>query len=140
MFLSSQPSVVFQMNENLKYRLTYVFAIVAFLAIAKFSPEWRENRTLDFLADISYSLYVTHLVIGTTVVLMGLQLGAPPALATTLALAVIILVGWALHVTVEKPSHRLGRKWSHLVSQNVVKTAAPEHVNRMEEPVTDAAD
>lgn len=118
MYTSSQPGVIFQMNENLGYRVTYLVVIAAFLVITKMNSQWRSTPVLDFLADISYSLYVTHLIIGTTIVFVALQLGVPALLATLAALAVTLAVAWVLHFSVERPSHRLGRKWSRALSRN----------------------
>ena len=72
-------------------------------------------QLLDLLADISYSLDVSDLVVGTSVVMVALHFGVPALLATVSAQAVMLVVAWALHVAVERPSHQLGHRWSPAV-------------------------
>ncbi|MGB3041575.1 MAG: acyltransferase [Xanthobacteraceae bacterium] len=88
------------------------------LAIVRGAPEAKrfEGRFLGFFGDISYCVYLTHLmVLG---VLHGVILHAKPELGTieqwfiTLAaVPVAVGLGWAMTVVIEAPLTTYGRSW-----------------------------
>lgn len=95
----------------LKYRFTYTLATAVFVAVWHFASEWKSVAALDFLAEISYPLYVVHGVLGYVVMFWFLDrdlagLAAPAALAASVAVAILI------HHAVEVPTHRIGQRWA----------------------------
>jgi len=66
-------------------------------------PVWR------FLSDISYPLYVIHVLPGYVLMDLMLSSGANPSLSIAAATIVSFLCAWLLHVFVELPSHNLGK-------------------------------
>lgn len=88
------------------------------LAIVRGAPEARrfESRFLGFFGDISYCVYLTHLmVLG---LMHGLILHAKPELGTVTqwlitlaALPVAVGLGWAMTAFIEAPLTTYGRSW-----------------------------
>jgi peptidoglycan/LPS O-acetylase OafA/YrhL len=88
------------------------------LAIVRGAPEAKrfENRFLRFFGDISYCVYLTHLmVLG---LMHGLILHAKPTLGSTeqwlltfAALPVAVALGWAMTALIEAPLTAYGRSW-----------------------------
>ena len=99
----------------------YLYAWLAFLAAYLARGWFRPIRVLDFLADISYPLYITHSLIGFLLlkILIHAGLAFPPAVAVVLAivLAIVIALSWALHRAVELPSNRFGKR---LVRRDII--------------------
>jgi peptidoglycan/LPS O-acetylase OafA/YrhL len=88
----------------------YLYAWLAFCA-AYYARGWfRPVRLLDFLADISYPLYITHSLIGFVLLKVFVHNGLPFPLAALAVLALVIALSWALHVAVEMPSNRFGKR------------------------------
>lgn len=96
----------------LKFKITSVVSILFFTMIWAISENWRQNRVSKFLADISYPLYVAHPVLGYALLSVLVAGGMSPAIAVLVATVAAILVAWLLHVAIEKPTHRHGRKWA----------------------------
>ncbi|WP_263729298.1 acyltransferase family protein [Cellulomonas sp. SG140] len=98
------------------YRLTFLGAIGLFCALVVLGDTWRPNRTLGRLADVSYPLYVVHPVLGYALISVLVHHGTPAGLAVLAATVVVLGAAWLLHVTVEVPTHRLGRRWARRLS------------------------
>jgi peptidoglycan/LPS O-acetylase OafA/YrhL len=89
--------------------LNQLLATGVFVCAMHVSWRWA-NRSLNFLADISYPLYTVHLVVGW----MGLALlswaGLSPGFAMLAVFAIVILVAWGIHLMIERPTlHLLDR-------------------------------
>ncbi|MBN9039891.1 MAG: acyltransferase [Rhizobiales bacterium] len=88
------------------------------LAVVRGAPEAKrfEGRFLRFMGDISYCVYLTHLmVLG---LMHGLILHAKPSLGgidqwlvTVAALPVAVALGWAMTTLIESPLTSYGRSW-----------------------------
>ena len=99
----------------------YGFAIfgVAYMARERFRP----RRWLDFLADISFPLYLIHSVLGysmMTFLIHGLGFSYGPALAVTLV--AIISFAWVLHEWVERPTLVIGKRLARRLSARLAFT------------------
>ena len=78
----------------------HLVAIAAFLAFRWLRPG---PRWLTFLGEISYSLYLVHVVVGNRIPGDGM-------LAMLARLAAGLVVAWILHVALERPCMALGRR------------------------------
>lgn len=96
--------------------LTYLGAMAVFTLLFWLNDRWRGASVLDYLAKISYPLYVVHPVLGYAMlwVLVDRQVSIALALlaTTTCAIGVAALI----HYLVEQPSHRLGQRWARALS------------------------
>ena len=72
---------------------------------------WIVNRPLKFLGDISYPLYLVHGAIGIVIIQFLSPLGAPVWLMLLLPIVLSVLVAYAFHTGVEKPSLSYLRSW-----------------------------
>jgi peptidoglycan/LPS O-acetylase OafA/YrhL len=88
----------------------YLYAYGTFLAAYALRAWFRPMRLLDFLADISYPLYITHSLIGFALLKILMQQGVAFAPAVGLALAVAIGMATALHHLVELPTNGWGKR------------------------------
>jgi len=99
---------------------SYAFALLVFSFAYSFPNLFRANRVADFLADISYPLYVVHGVAGYVVLRILLEWGIKAWLALLVVTGLCLLVAWLIHHFVEYPSQaigkRLGAKLSGLTS------------------------
>ena len=86
------------------------FALALFAACYALRSRFRPNRVFDFLADISYPLYVTHYLIGLLAMYLLVEAGFSPWPVMLLAFLLAFLIAWALHRMVEKPTQRAGRR------------------------------
>jgi peptidoglycan/LPS O-acetylase OafA/YrhL len=90
----------------------YLYAWLAFCA-AYFGRGWfRPLRLLDFLADISYPLYITHSLIGFVLLKVFVYNGWPFPLAAGAVLALVVALSSVLHRAVELPSNAFGKRLS----------------------------
>ena len=91
--------------------LSFAFALAAFALAYALRARFRANRALDFLAAISYPLYLVHAASGFAAIsflMMAWRMPYAPAAAISAAAA--IGVAWLLHVVVELPTMRLGQR------------------------------
>jgi peptidoglycan/LPS O-acetylase OafA/YrhL len=103
----------------LKFEITSITSLLFFTAIWAIAESWRQNAVSKFLADISYPLYVVHPVLGYALLSVLAANGMLPGVAVLIATAAAILVAWLLHRAIEKPTHRLGRRWARRLSEPV---------------------
>ncbi len=89
----------------------YLYGLAIFAAAYLGRGLFRPLRWLDLLADISFPFYLTHSIVGYSVMTFAiLRLGLSYGAAAGIGLAVVLLLAWVLHKTVELPSLRLGKK------------------------------
>ena len=90
---------------------SYLDALALFLAAYVARTWFRSIRWLDALADISYPLYLTHSIIGYSVMTFVIvRFGLPYDAALPIAVVVVVPLAWLLHRWVEGPSLRAGKR------------------------------
>ena len=88
---------------------SYGIAILIFMFAFSFQGLFRSNILFDFLANISYPLYVIHGVAGYIALRVLAEQGVSPVLSLTIVTGVCILCSWILHVLVERPAQLFGK-------------------------------
>ncbi|HMN73459.1 MAG TPA: acyltransferase [Rhodoblastus sp.] len=88
---------------------SYLVAVGSFFAAAALRRHFRSAPVLDFLADISYSLYVVHQLAGYVLLRLLASRGVEVNVATALTIGFTIALAFALHRLVEAPTHRYGQ-------------------------------
>jgi len=86
---------------------SYVFALVLFSIAFIYQKQFKEKRTLNFFADISYPLYVVHGVAGAVLLRFLLEERLPPLLSLTITIMTAIGVATLLHYFIERPIQRI---------------------------------
>lgn len=106
--------------------LVYSYALaLMFFVLAMVKPLWfRSNRVTDFLANISYPLYVVHGVAGYIVLRVLMDLHVSPLLALLIVTGLALSISWLLHVGVEQPSQRFAK---YLITKFSFKVAQEAH-------------
>lgn len=89
---------------------SYAFALLTFAFAYSFPNIFKSNRVFDFLADISYSLYVIHGVAGYVALRIMLDMGFKAWSSLLIVTTTCLLLSWLLHVLIESPSQKLGKR------------------------------
>lgn len=110
-------------GAGLQYQMTYLVTIAAFVVVWRWGATWFTGAWWRWPADISYPLYVVHLMVGWVLALTLIRFGWPTLPAELLAVVVVVGLAWVLHVVVEGPSHRYGRRLARRLS--ATEPAAP---------------
>ena len=92
------------------YYKTYLSALGVFVGVYALRRFWRQTPTLKFLADVSYPLYVVHGLNGYILMTVLDRLGVNPYVNLGLTIALMLLVSYILHIRVEDPSNKLGKR------------------------------
>jgi peptidoglycan/LPS O-acetylase OafA/YrhL len=109
--------------------LNYGYALVVFSACFALRKRFRPSRLLDFVADISYPLYLVHAVCGYTIMRFLMSVGLPYVLAAVSAFCTVVAIAYFLHVVVELPTAAAGKRWG--ARKAAMVKGAPQ-----EQPVT----
>ena len=100
---------------------SYFAALALFVLAMWLQNYWRGGPILDFLARISYPLYVVHGFAGFVLLHALVVAGLPPAAAVAVTVSVAVFLAWVIHRLVEVPSHR----WAQYASQVLTRRFAP---------------
>jgi peptidoglycan/LPS O-acetylase OafA/YrhL len=79
------------------------------LLILTAPPNWLSGRIPQFLGRISYSLYLTHLIVGWYALALALRFVSKPA-AFMIGMSVALGTAYAWYVVIERPAVRLSHK------------------------------
>jgi len=90
--------------------INYCYALAVFSFAYVFRHFVRANRVIDALAAVSYPLYLVHAVIGFTLITVLTARGLSPLVSTLIAFAAVIALAAVLHVAMEVPSQRFGKR------------------------------
>ena len=91
--------------------VNYGYGLALFGALFLLRRHVREGRVLDFVAAISFPLYLIHSMIGYSVMkllMLSYSFSYLPALATSFGVVVLIATG--LHVSVERATIAMGKR------------------------------
>jgi peptidoglycan/LPS O-acetylase OafA/YrhL len=100
-------------HDIFEFATNYIYALIIFWAFYAARARFRPIRYLDFLADISYPLYLIHSVIGFSIMVFIIEvLHGSYALALPCGLGGAALLAYLLHRTIERPIMKLGKKLS----------------------------
>jgi peptidoglycan/LPS O-acetylase OafA/YrhL len=92
----------------------YTYALVLFAVCYLLRNRFRDNKVLDFLADISFPLYLIHSMIGYVTMPILIDKGISFTFAWMISLGLTILVAFVVHKYVEIPVNDFGKKVSNL--------------------------
>jgi peptidoglycan/LPS O-acetylase OafA/YrhL len=92
--------------------LPYIWGLIIFVSLYMLRSRITLTRPFRFLADISYSLYVIHPLVGYVTMQLLIAAGLPYLAAFVVALALVIGIAWTMHLYVEAPMIALGKRLS----------------------------
>jgi peptidoglycan/LPS O-acetylase OafA/YrhL len=120
----SEISPEFLPTDN-SYLINFIYACGIFYMFWKLNPRLYRGRTIRFLAASSFAVYLTHGVLGFAAFsLLHTHYGMRTAIAG--AVVVTAVGASAIHLLIERPLLRLGRRISNLTRRvlphGVVKT------------------
>lgn len=98
---------------------SYAFALLTFLFAYTFPHFFKANPVFNFLADISYPLYIVHSIAGYVVLRIMLDMNFEFWLSLLIVVITSLLLSWFLHVLIELPSQKLGKKLAKKLSANI---------------------
>jgi peptidoglycan/LPS O-acetylase OafA/YrhL len=90
----------------------YAYALVVFSLCFILRGKFKPSKVLDFFADISFPLYLTHSIPGYVVIRILMAHGIRFSIAASIAFIFVVLVAYILHVGVELPTANLGKRLS----------------------------
>ncbi len=96
---------------------SYFGALTLFIVAMALQDFWSGGRVFDFLAKISYPLYVVHGFAGFVMLHALLVMGLPPLAALIVTVTIAIALAWLIHRVVEVPSHRAAQKLSRVLTK-----------------------
>ena len=90
----------------------YTYALGLFSLCYLLRARFKANRVIDFLADISFPLYLVHSMIGYVAMSILISTGMAFTLAWMISLGVAVLVAFLVHRYVEVPVNNFGKRLS----------------------------
>ncbi|MCW8399681.1 acyltransferase [Legionella sp. PATHC038] len=105
-------------SGNLILAWSYAFAVLTFLFASIFPHFFKANPAFNFLARISYPLYVIHSIVGYIVLRIMLEMKFKIWLSLIIVISASLLLSWLLHVFIEQPSRTLGKNLAAKLSNN----------------------
>jgi peptidoglycan/LPS O-acetylase OafA/YrhL len=100
----------------------YSYALTVFSVCYLLRHRFRRNTILDFLADISFPLYLVHSTIGYVAMPILIDRGMPYTLAWMTCLGSATIVACLVHTYVELPANAFGKRVSPGASAAVAAT------------------
>ncbi len=112
--LSPSPVLVIPVSYN------YMFALVVFSLCYFFRDKLPYSKVLDFLATLSYPIYIIHGVIGYILLTVLVTHNVNFYIALVIVFFIIVSLAYLLHKTVEMPANKLGKQVSKFVKNVLV--------------------
>ncbi|MET0330465.1 MAG: acyltransferase [Dyella sp.] len=88
----------------------YSYALILFSACYLCRRKFKENKILDFLADISFPLYLVHSMIGYVAMPILINERISYTWAWMLSLSLAIFIAFLVHKYIENPINEFGKK------------------------------
>lgn len=102
-------------KDEFRNAWSYGFAFLVFSYAFANQALFKGNKIVNFLADISYPLYVIHGIAGYILLDILLDIGFRPLIALLIAVVTAIISSAILHKIIELPSQKLGKHLMNLV-------------------------
>ena len=99
-------------RASLPVAWNYGFAVWLFAVAMAWPQLFKSNRLLNFLADISYPLYVIHGIAGYVLMRTLQEFGVPPHGIIAITTAAAFFTAWVIHRYIERPSQKWGKQLS----------------------------
>lgn len=100
----------------------YSYALMLFWACYVLREKFKDHRILDFVADISFPLYLLHSMIGYVSMPILIDQGVPYTFAWMISLALAVLAAFLVHIYVEVPVNAWGKSISNLNTRSALQT------------------
>ena len=100
-------------SDVVNWYLPYLLSPLVFLVFLIYRVEYKIDRISSFLSKISYPLYVMHSVFGYAIMVRLLRMGVGSWVAVFLALLSVIIISYIIHLFIEVPSIKYGRRFKH---------------------------
>ncbi|MEN3316529.1 MAG: hypothetical protein V7605_2763 [Acidimicrobiaceae bacterium] len=97
-------------NQAAIFLVSTMSALVVFTLLYMVRDLVPYLRPLDWLADVSYPLYLVHTIIGWILMRVFFRYFASYAVVVPLTMAIVIALAAVVHRYVEVPTNRLGRR------------------------------
>ncbi|MFZ6770615.1 acyltransferase family protein [Undibacterium sp. Di26W] len=94
--------------------LIYWYGLALFAVAYFFRNKFRQHAAINWLADISFPLYLLHSLAGYVMIKIGMSYGFSFYVAVLLAALVVGLFAYAIHRLVEIPTNAFGKTLSNL--------------------------
>lgn len=88
----------------------YAYAILIFGFAYFLREKFKNAKVLDFFADISYPLYITHSLVGYSAMRFMFEEGLRFRYIVPITAVIVISVAYSLHRLIELPSVKVGRE------------------------------
>ncbi|WP_266171305.1 acyltransferase family protein [Dyella subtropica] len=92
----------------------YTYALMLFSLCYLLRKRFKENKLIDFLADISFPLYLIHSMIGYVAMPILISKGISFTFAWMISLGLTIFLAFLVHRYVEIPANKFGKKLTSL--------------------------
>ncbi len=121
-------------SGTLSFCVSLMYAIAIFVIALLLTDFIPEGRTLKTFADMSYSTYLLHDIVGIVVLQRVVAVWHSMTLGFVLALVATFVTSWLMFRTVERPSQRLARRITDRLSASTERTgrSAVGRLPRME--------
>jgi peptidoglycan/LPS O-acetylase OafA/YrhL len=100
----------------------YIYGLSMFFTAYALRKHFRLFTPLDFIAKISYPLYITHSLIGYSIMRVAMDNSLPYFAALLIAISIIVAISYTLHITIENKSIEIGKKLIEKIRSKNSKT------------------
>lgn len=101
-------------GEAIPLFANYIYGLAIFSLMYLFRGKMKENKLMDFMANISYPLYLIHSTIGYCLIPILINYSFGFYSAATISLLITVALSFLMHKTIEKKSIFIGK---HLTTQ-----------------------
>ena len=99
--------------------LVYALGLSLFIVCMLAQNWFGRSRVARFFSDISYPIYIIHGVAGYVILNAMMRGGWNSDVASLATILFMIGLAWLVHRFVETPTHRIGQRIAHRLSENM---------------------